>query len=241
MSYNAIRILLVDDEQDALYLMEDLLGNLSDIEVVGKASNRFEAISTLISQDPNVIFQDIQMQGESGLDLVDEYRKHHFTGKIVFVTAHSQYAIDAIKKEAFDYLLKPVDLDELQSLILRLLSEIQQTEFPGGALNKRLKVPTRTGYLLTSLDDIVFCEADGNYTQITKSDGEQITTSVHLGKLVEDLDDKTFFRISRSVIMNVNFLAAVNMGKQECTLKTTGGNFTLHISSKRVGDLEELI
>ena len=240
MSNNAIRILLVDDEQDALDLMQDLLQNLPGVEVTGKATNRFEAISQLIAHRPNVIFQDIQLQDVSGLDLVDEYRKHQFTGKVVFVTAHSKYALEAIKKEAFDYLLKPVDLDELQSLILRLMAEVQHAESIN-QLNRRLKVATRTGYLILSQDDITFCEADGNYTRITKSDGEQITTSIHLGKLEQDLDEKIFFRISRSVIMNVNFLVAVNKGKQECTLKTTGGDFTLHISSKRISDLEALI
>lgn len=242
MSDNTVRILLVDDELDALDLMEELLTNMKGVEVVGKASNKFEAISLLISNKPNVIFQDIQMLGESGLDLVDEYRTHHFKGEVVFVTAHTQYAIDAIKKNAFDYLLKPVDLDDLQSLILRLLSEIQLKKTANeGHVAKRLKVPTRSGYLLISLDEIAFCEADGNYTHITKSDGERLTTSVHLGKLVENLDINSFFRVSRSAIMNINFLVAVNKGKQECTLKTTGGDFTLHISGKRVGALEALI
>jgi len=241
MKKELIRILLVDDETAALDLLEELLHQMKGAQVIGKAANKYDAISLLIKNSPDVIFQDIQMQAESGLYLVDEYRKHKFIGKIVFVTAHSEYAIDAIRKAAFDYLLKPVDMDELQSLILRLLSEFNKEGSPEEFSKRKLKIPTRTGYLLIPLSEIVYCEADGNYTRITKSDGELLTTSIHLGKLEEDLDRSIFFRISRSVIMNLNYLTSVNKGKQECTLKASAEDITLHISSKRLGELEEMI
>ena len=241
MKKELIKILLVDDEVAALDLMEELLHQMNGVQVIGKAASKFDAISLLLKNSPDVIFQDIQMQGVNGLNLVDEYRKHQFNGKIVFVTAHSQYAIEAIKKAAYDYLLKPVDLDELQSLILRLLAEFNKEESSEEFWNRKLKIPTRTGFLLIPINEIVYCEADGNYTRITKSDGELLTTSIHLGKLEADLESSIFFRMSRSVIMNINYLISVNKGKQECTLKTTAENITLHISSKRLGELEQLI
>jgi DNA-binding LytR/AlgR family response regulator len=241
MRNETIKVLLVDDELDALDLMEGLLSNIAGVEVVGKASTRFDALSLMLTQRPDVIFQDIQMHGENGLDLVDEYRKHAFFGKIVFVTAHVQYAIDAIKKAAFDYLLKPVDLDELRTLVLRLLADFTQADQPSLHQNKKLKIPTRTGYILIPQEEIVYCEADGNYTKIMKSDAEQVTTSIHLGKLEDDLDKQQLFRISRSVIMNVNYLVSVNKGKQECTLKVADSEITLHISGKRIAELEARI
>ena len=240
MQNHNVKILLVDDEPDALDLMEHLLNQLPQVQVVGKAANRFEAVSLLLTQRPDVIFQDIQMQGESGLDYVDEYRQHQYLGKVVFVTAHSKYAIEAIKKSAFDYLLKPVDLDELESLILRLMSEVW-TESPQGYYSRKLKIPTRSGYYLIAQDEVVLCEADGNYTKLTKSDGEHVTTSIHLGKLEEDLNQRTFYRISRSVIMNINYLVAVNKGRQECTIRALNKEFIKHISSKRIGELEARI
>lgn len=241
MKSEMIRILLVDDELDALDLMEGLLSNIAGVEVVGKASTRFDALSLMLTQRPDVIFQDIQMRGENGLDLVDEYRKHAFSGKIVFVTAHVQYAVDAIKMSAFDYLLKPVDLDELRTLVLRLLADFTQADQTSLYHTKKLKIPTRTGYILILQEEIAYCEADGNYTKITKSDSEQVTTSIHLGKLEEDLDKQQLFRISRSVIMNVNYLVSVNKGKQECTLKVANEEIILHISSKRIAELESMI
>jgi DNA-binding LytR/AlgR family response regulator len=241
MKTESIRILLVDDEMDALDLMEGLLQNMVGVEVVGKVSNKFDAISSMLIHKPDVIFQDIQMRGENGLDMVDEYRNHSFAGKVVFVTAHMQYAIDAIKKAAFDYLLKPVDLDELRALVLRLLANSSSKDQAANQQNKKLKIPTRTGYLLIPQQEIVYCEADGNYTKIMKSNAEQFTTSIHLGKLEEDLDKQQLFRISRSVIMNVNYLVSVNKGKQECTLKVADQEIILHISSKRIAELETRI
>jgi len=240
MLNHKVKILLVDDEQDALDLMEHLLGKLDQVEVVGKASSRFEAVSLLLTHRPNVIFQDVQMHGESGLDFIDEYRKHYFTGKVVFVTAHSKYAIEAIKKSAFDYLLKPVDLDELESLVLRLMAETRGENPPESHIRK-LKIATRSGYFLIAPEDVVFFEADGNYTKIVQANGEHITSSVHLGKLEDELSEATFCRISRSVIMNIKYLVAVNKGRQECTLKTNHEEFVKHISSKRFGALEAMI
>jgi len=192
-----IKVLLVDDEPDALDLLENILQNKKGVVVVGKAENRNEAIRKMIDLQPYVIFQDIQMGETNGLEMVDEYRKHHFTGKIVFITAYAKYAIDAVKKAAFDYLLKPVDIDELDALILRLLSEQNPAQENSQAKTEKLKIPTRTGYSLVNTNEIIFCQADGNYTKIVTVDGEQITTAMNLGKIKTKLPSDIFFRLRR--------------------------------------------
>lgn len=235
MNKERIKILLVDDEHDALDLMHELLRNLKDVEVVGKASDHFEAIELMIHNEPDVIFQDIEMQGVSGLQLVDEYRKHHFAGRVVFVTAHSKYAIEAIKKAAYDYLLKPVDLDELKTLILKLYSDHKTLN----NASKKLKIPTRTGYVLIDKEDIAICEADGNYTNIIKKDTTRITITAHLGRVEEGLTESNFFRLSRSIIVNLHFLDSVDKGNRECRVKLLTNEYVLPISRKSIGMLEE--
>jgi two-component system, LytTR family, response regulator len=235
MKKERMKILLVDDEQDALDLMYELLKNMNDVEVVGKASDRLEAIELMIHNEPHVIFQDIEMQGVSGLQLVDEYRKHYFAGRVVFVTAHSKYAIEAIKRAAYDYLLKPVDLDELKILILKLYSD-HKTQ---NNASKKLKIPTRTGYVLIAKEDIAICEADGNYTNIIKKDTTRITITAHLGKVEEGLTEPNFFRLSRSIIVNLHFLDSVDKGNRECKVKLLANEYVLPISRKSIGMLEE--
>lgn len=238
---NTLKILLVDDEVFALELLDSLLQNKNGVEVVGQAINRNEAIRKMIDLQPDVIFQDIQMgEGINGLEMVDDYRAHHFTGKIVFVTAYIKYAIEAIKKEAFDYLLKPVDMEDLDALILRLLSEQNPTQENDQTKTEKLKIPTRTGYSLVNINDIVFCQANGNYTNIITRADEPTTTSMNLGKVETKLPGDIFFRLSRSVIINTNFLASVNKGERICLLKAFEKEYKFHIPGKMIKELENL-
>ncbi len=238
---NNLKILLVDDEPDAMELLECLLINKKRIEVIGKAQHKNEAIEKMIDLKPDIIFQDIQMGETNGLEMVDEYRKFHFTGKIVFVTAHMQYAIDAIKKAAFDYLLKPVDLDELETLILRLLSENNFTANNEVSKNEKLKIPTRTGYSLINTNEIVFCKADRNYTIINFKNVSSITTSMNLGVIETKLTPGSFFRLNRSVIINTIFLVSVNKGEKSCLVKAFRREYEFHISGKKIKELEDML
>ena len=233
-----LKILLVDDEPEALDLLECLLINKNGVKVAGKALTAHEAIEKMIELQPDVIFQDIQMGAVSGLELVDKYRQHHYKGKIVFVTAYAEYAIEAIRKAAFDYLLKPVDQDELTEHLLRLMAEhrIQSAEKP--AVPKKLKIPTRMGFILVKYDDIVFLEAEGNYTGIVTFGGERVVTSHNLGKMEQELLPDTFCRISRSAIINTHFLSEVVKGERLCKLKADNAEYHLHISYERIKALE---
>lgn len=238
---NKIKILLVDDEEDALELLEHILYNRENVQVVGKASDKKNAISEMIIKKPDVIFQDIQMHDISGIELVDEYRKLHYKGKIVFVTAYADYAIDAIKKDAFDYLLKPVDPEELDELIMKLLSKKLKLQVKTKSSNRKLKIPIRSGISFVNKGDIVYSKANGNYTEIVKSDGEQLTTSRHLGRIEEELAEGKFFRISRSAIINIDYLEGLNRGQKECSLQVSGDLHTLRISSQKAKELENLL
>lgn len=245
MKTDNLKILLVDDEPGALELMEDLLKDFPYVVVTGKARNRLEAIAMVREQKPNVVFQDIEMGGKNGLELVDEYRLIGYAGKIVFVTAYQQYAIDAIRKAAFDYLLKPVDMEELKNMLTRLISKNssgshRKSENPSGQ-NTKLKLPTRTGFRLINYSDIAFLEAEGNYTIIYLLDGGNLMASTHLGKLEELLNPKTFFRVSRSHIINLDYLFSVHKALKLCVLRTEFKEYELPIAKGRMAVLEAFI
>lgn len=236
-----ISILLVDDEMDSLVLLESLLANIDRVEVIGKADNKSDAILKVVELKPDVVFQDIEMRGVNGLQLIDEYRKYHYEGKVVFVTAHSEYAIDAIKKAAYDYLLKPVDMEELNALVIRLVSDQNSIAEENLEQVRRLKIPTRQGYSIVLVDDIIFCEADGNYTTIVLGEDDKVTTSINLGRIEEELSDGKFFRVNRSVLINTAYLTSLDKGKKLCHLKKAKNEFEFHISSRRLKTLESII
>jgi len=111
--------LLVDDEKEARDRMEKLLGSFEEIELLAAEEDPGAAIKLIIETNPDIVFVDVEMPRKSGFDVVNEVRNNKVNPKFIFVTAYNQYAIKAIKKGAFDYLLKPVDIDELKETIER--------------------------------------------------------------------------------------------------------------------------
>ena len=124
-----ISALIVDDEQEARDLLENLLSGFQEIELISKESNVDDAVKTIIDNPPDIIFLDIEMPGKDGFDLVYEINNYNIKTTVVFVTAYNKYAIKAFKYSAFDYLLKPVDPDVIQQTLNRYKSEKQIDNF----------------------------------------------------------------------------------------------------------------
>lgn len=114
-----IKCFLVDDQLEVLMRLQGLLNKLEIIEVIGSTSIPEEGVQQIINKRPDLVFVDVEMPRMSGFDVVKAIRKENPSIEIVFVTAYDQYAIKAIKEKAFDYLLKPIDMDELKTTIYR--------------------------------------------------------------------------------------------------------------------------
>jgi len=238
MKKTQINILLVDDEIYALHLLEELLRKRPHIGKIEKATRKVQALELAYSLRPDIIFQDIRMGDVSGIDMVDEYRKLNLTAEIVFVTAYEQYAIDAIRKAAFDYLLKPVDPEELDAMLLRLRAKIAEKSQGRSMADDKLKIPTRNGFLIVNYKQIVYCQAEGNYSTIIMEDGNMVFTSMNLGKLEGVLSSAIFIRVQRSVLVNTSFLVEINKGKRSCKLLANGTEFNFGITANKMKDLE---
>lgn len=119
-----IKTILVDDESRALTRMKIVLNNFPEIEVVASIENAEKAMEQILDIEPDLIFLDIEMPGKTGLEIAEEIHKNNLDSKIVFTTSYEHYAIKAIKTEAFDYLLKPIGMDELKNTIDRYKAKI---------------------------------------------------------------------------------------------------------------------
>jgi len=124
MNNAKIKTVIVDDEVRALNRMEILLKNFPEIEVLDLIYNADQAIEFIIENDPDIAFLDIEMPGKTGLEIAEEINKNVLHTKIIFVSSHDHYAIKAIKNHAFDYLLKPVDIDDLKATIERYKAQL---------------------------------------------------------------------------------------------------------------------
>lgn len=212
-----ITAIIIDDEpKGRLALYQKLQTYCPEVEVVAQAEDGIAALTLIEKLKPQLIFLDIEMPKMNGFEMLNAITEKNF--HIIFTTAYDQYAIKAIKFAAFDYLLKPVDIEELRQAVLKLKDkEIYQTKqqvellqqnsmrFAKRQLNK-LAIPTLEGLLFYDIKDIVHLEATSNYTIIYFTDNTKITASKTLKEFDELLPEDIFFRTHHSHIINLTFI-----------------------------------
>lgn len=222
-----ISIIIIDDEANARELLASLVSDHPGFEVISLCSNVDSAYMAIAEKQPDAILLDIQMPGKDGFALIGLIQTLDKIPEIIFVTAWEKFAIQAIKNAAFDYLLKPVKKEELRNALcrlrLKLRQEKQKTSIDQVVENiknhKKIRINDRHGFHLINPDEIVYIHAEGSYCQMILSDDREITVSMNIGKLTELLEDDCFVKISRSCIININYLVRVDRKNQVCELK----------------------
>lgn len=220
-----IEAVVIDDEQhctDRLtYLTENYCAG--EVSITGSAANIDEGFELINRVKPQLVFLDIQVGAQTGFDLLKKYISIPFD--VVFTTAYEQYAIRAFKFSAIDYLLKPIDPDELQATIQKLKEKItKQSDFAkfellfnnlqqGGRPDPKLTVPTINGLEFIRINDIVRCLSDVNYTTIFMKDKSKLMVAKTLKEFEGILSTYDFFRVHNSHLVNLNYLKSYNKGK----------------------------
>jgi two-component system LytT family response regulator len=221
-----ITALIIDDEQHCIERLKNLLENnfSSDIEIIGKFSSIDDGVRAIKTLHPEVVFLDVQIEGDrTGFDLLKQLDKINFD--VIFTTAFEKYAVQAFKFSAIDYLLKPVDKDDLEQAIQKLKEKHSSNETAGkfdvlfhnlknlqGA-SKRICVPVINGLVVVQITDIVRCESSVNYTTIYLKDKQKITVAKTLKEFEDMLTDYNFFRVHNSHLINLNYIKSYNKGK----------------------------
>ncbi|NQV53462.1 MAG: response regulator transcription factor [Flavobacteriales bacterium] len=212
-----IRTLIVDDEELARKNLEFILKDVCpQVEVVGVAANAKAAKKKIESENIDLLLLDIEMPNGSGFDLLESL-EGQIDFKIIFITAYHEYALRAFKFSAVDYLLKPINSDELQAAIAKVQpgqdveskekidTLIENISKKGGVMNK-IALPSMEGLQFVELDDVIYCESQDNYTQFFLTDGKRIMVSKTIKHFEELLDPDRFFRVHRSNIINLRYI-----------------------------------
>jgi two-component system, LytTR family, response regulator len=208
--------IIIDDEQKGrIALKQKLLDYCPEIKLIGEADSGMQGIELIGQLNPDIVFLDIEMPGMDGFEMLKKIAEKKF--HIIFTTAYDHYAIKAIRFAAFDYLLKPVDIEELKQTIEKLkqnetknqtvkkLEVLEQHLFANSALNK-IAIPTLDGLLFYNIDDIIYLEAHSNYTEIHFSSNQKLTASRTLKEFEEMLPIDKFFRPHHSHIINLQYI-----------------------------------
>lgn len=210
-----IKSILVDDEVHCLDTLAILLKeHCREIKILGQYSSGKNALEAIDKLKPEIVFLDIEMPFMNGFELLGHFEEIPFS--VIFTTSYDQYAIRAIRYSALDYLLKPIDPEDLMAAVQKAQRQkmhpsteqfrmlISQVQHQGSSFNK-IAVPTTEGYELVPADQIIRCEAFDNYTHLFLKNKNRIIACRSLKEMEEQLQDfKSFVRVHHSFLVNLN-------------------------------------
>jgi len=231
-----VKAVIIDDQQVNVDTLQELILRFCPgTSIVGTAKTVTEAYSIIANTAPDLIFLDIELGQGNGFDLLRMFPDPAF--KIVFTTAYAQYAVEAFREHAVDYLLKPIQITQLQEAIrkvesvVKLRSEkqpVKDSVLPAA----KVSLPTSDGYLFVDYNDIIYCEAEGSYSTFYFTDKKKILVSLLLKECEGILPHQVFLRIHNSYIVNINHVAKYIRGKGGQIVMNSGVELSVSASRK---------
>ncbi len=243
---NKIKAIIIDDEKMARVLLEVLIQeNFNDVEIVDLCPNLAKGVVSIHKHKPDLVFLDIEMPGHSGLEIFDFFEEEEIDFSIIFTTAYNQYAVQAFKLSAIDYLLKPIEINDLEQAIERYKKHHKKDysilkENLANPNAQKLALNTLNSVKFVEMDQILFLKAEGAYTDITFLDGKTLTISKGLKKFEEILgENKSFYRCHKSFIININYIT--EHVKSEGGYLVLKDQYQISLSSEKITELYTLM
>jgi len=204
-----MKVILIDDEKKAIKSLEWELQNFCEsVEVLRGFSEASIAISYLKNNQVDCVFLDIEMPEIDGFQFLEHFPQRDF--EVVFVTAYDNYALNAIKERAIDYLLKPIDTDDLAETIKKIKENIDlkqsQTSLSESLRllsGQRISIPIDGKLVFLSTDELLYCESDGNYCKLFLRDDNSLFVTKKLKEIYEILPKQQFYRVHNSFVVNL--------------------------------------
>lgn len=236
-----IKAIIIDDEKHCIVTLKHLLKQFDAIDVVATTQDSTEAKRLIEEHQPNLIFLDIEMPEMNGFDVIHQFETPTF--KVIFTTAYDQYALKALRLNALDYLLKPIDKKDIglaldkyknQELIISK-DQVQNLQlFTNGKMQDTIALSTQQGLLFVKIDDIMYLEADSCYTHIVMNDKTRHLASKTMATFEEVLlDNSLFFRAHKSHIVNLKFIKQYIRGEGGELVMQDGNYISLSRSRKQ--------
>jgi two-component system, LytTR family, response regulator len=213
-----LKAVIIEDEQKSREMLAMLVEqNCPQLQTVGLAKNVHEGAEFIKTLKPDLVFLDIQMPDGTGFDLLEQVQDKKF--EIIFTTATDKHALRAIKYSACDYLLKPIDIDELKQAVEKVASKknagpsMENLQFLIQHLKKsddnyqKITLPTGNAYEIINIKDIIRCEADASYTHFYLSGGKKLMVSASLKHYEDLLPESDFIRVHHQHLINMNHVS----------------------------------
>jgi len=229
-----IKSVIIDDEQHCVRaLLSDLQHHCPSIEIVATCNSAKEGIMTIRKSNPDLVFLDVEMPWMNGFEMLEILKDVNFS--IIFTTAHGEFAAKAFRISAIDYLLKPIDADDLKVAVQKVEKKMDEGSSLRHITNllrnirqpleeQKIALPQREGYEFVQVSSIVYCQAEGAYTKVFINDKKPMLISRTLGDVEELLPVEMFQRIHHSTVININYISQF--------LRTDGGYIVLKNGEK---------
>ncbi|WP_075341563.1 LytR/AlgR family response regulator transcription factor [Tenacibaculum agarivorans] len=233
-----LKTIIVEDEQISREILRNYIGKYCpNIEILGEASNIQEAYELIQTHELDLVFLDVEMPFGNAFDLLEKVENKTF--ETIFVTAYDHYAIEALNNQATYYLLKPISIDELIKSV-NLVIEIKEKESQlqnkiltpqVNSIQGKITIPTQEGFEVIDVDNIIFCKADDNYTEIHFKETKKVVSKT-LKHFEEVLNEYPFARIHKSYLVNINAITKYKKGKGGSVELTNGKEILVSASKK---------
>ncbi len=251
-SMSKFTAVLVDDEPNNIELLTHFLKKYCPrVDVIGQADTKEDAIAIIPQLQPQLLFLDIVLDEGTGFDVLEAINAENI--QVIFVTAFDEFAIKAFKYNAVDFVLKPIEIEDLIVAVSSASERLEKSQFID---QKRLSslveaisseklhqdfiaIPTIEKIEFIKTNTIVYCKSDGKYTEFNLTNGKMIVSSKNLGEYEQLLDDNVFFRIHNSYIVNLNFVQNIN--KAAGNYVELGNNVSLPIAKRRQESLHRFL
>lgn len=245
-----LTVILVDDEESNVSsLKEKIARHCTGLNIVALCYSAADAIKAIDSLQPDVVFLDIEMPVMNGFLLLQNLKFKNF--ELIFTTAYDHYAIKAIRYSALDYLVKPIEIEELKTAVARAAEkrsnitsgrqlEILLENLPSGKNSfQKIAIPTTDGLQFIKINDILYLEANTNYTHVILADSKKFVVCQTLKYFEDMLPTDTFIRIHNSYIINKNFAEKYIRGEGGQVVLTNG--IALDVSKRKKTDFLKAI
>ncbi|AEA46018.1 LytR/AlgR family response regulator transcription factor [Fluviicola taffensis] len=236
-----IKVLLIDDEKHCLITLEFILKQLDEVQIIGMVQNSNDGIKLVEEFNPDIVFLDIEMPNQNGFDFLAQFTTIPF--KVIFTTAYDQYAVKALRMNALDYLLKPIDKTDLIQALDNYKIENQKITdeqiqnlhlFRNGKIQDTIALSTQSGLIFIKIEEIMYLEASSSYTYLIMKDKTKHLASKTMATFEDVLiDNPIFFRAHKSHIVNLKSIKQYIRGDGGELILEDGKSVSLSRSKKQ--------
>lgn len=243
-----ISAIIIDDDPEAIYLLEMYLRQFPNISIIGKSTNPTEGLSLIIKDYPDMVFLDIDMPDMTGLEVAESFKNHNLHPEVIFTTAYQHYAFDALSIQPLDFLTKPFSLNDLQRVIDKYLVKLEKNRqkqkmdqfIQSQSVTTQVLLPTQHALLFIDIKDIVLIKAKINSTEVYLQDGSVETVTKRIGNLISLLQSSLIFQINRGTYVNLNYLVRIDKKKSICVIRYNNTHYEESITRSNLNNFKKL-